>query len=68
MQKLWHPTSGSLLVGETLLPGTVLQETDLYPSPNGRWESCPTPGDKVEEKSMTIWVRPATGWIKKKAS
>ena len=58
MKKFVHPKSGEVVFGEQLLPGTELQETDVFPSDTGEWECCPIEGLTVSKESRTIWVRP----------
>lgn len=58
-----HPSNTAAIIdGTVLIPGTRLQDGDVYDSPNGQWEKCPINfiGTKVDGRCSTIWVRPAS--------
>lgn len=50
----------SRVYGRRLVPGDVIEATDLYASTNGRWEPAPLSGVVLGEGIDVIWVRPET--------
>jgi len=63
MQNHVHPLNADeIMCGTILIPGTKLQEEDVYDSTTGKWGKCPSAlvGSQVNGRSSATWIRPAT--------
>lgn len=54
-----HAKSGDTIIGRRVQPGEALEETDVYDSMTGKWESCACPGLTLALSAPATWVRPA---------
>lgn len=60
MQTIKHGHGGPDIVGIRLMPGTIINEGDVYNSTTGKWEANSLHvGGKVPAGDHVIWVRPA---------
>lgn len=62
----WHLNPWGLgkpdarIFGSQLIPGDIIETTDVYNSTSGTWEIAPCPGCTLSEGVSTTWVRPCT--------
>lgn len=55
---------GQSVYGKQLDPGDILQETDLFESSKGNWETCPCPGLRLQDGVDVVWIRPESTDLK----
>lgn len=54
------PISGRKLcvIGRKLVPGDIIEESDLYASTSYEWLPAPSPGTTFQKNMATVFVRP----------
>jgi hypothetical protein len=60
MLKFFHPYSGAYVKGYPVKLGSLIKEGDIFPSVDGTWKNCPSPGTP-HQKYQNIIVRPVPG-------
>jgi len=61
MAQIVHPENPKAVIeGRVLAVGETVQQGDVYSSSTSHWDPAPMIGIKVREKSLVVYVRPAS--------